>query len=74
MLFPSMVMDFVRLFVRLQLESSSIGGNNGYIGACMHVLFVQVIRNVINFGKYSLAKFAYFVYVCHIMCGNCCHF
>ena len=31
------------------------------------------LRNVVKLGKYSLAKFANFVYVC-ITCGNCYHF
>jgi hypothetical protein len=30
------------------------------------------LRNVVNYGKYSLAKFANFVYFC-IACGNCYH-
>jgi hypothetical protein len=31
------------------------------------------MQNVVKYTKYSLAKFAYFQYIC-ITCGNCHHF
>jgi hypothetical protein len=31
------------------------------------------LQNVVKYTKYSLAKFAYFQYIC-ITCGNCHHF